>query len=191
MGKRSETRSETKKTPEVNSSGNRRGMNKASQENLTPIQPGQVLNPKGWPKGKRRAETLLAAGWEVFALKILDTVNAKRKSKKQKPITLEDSDIDPELEMWLKQMEKARNGDTKAFELIVAYGHGKPTQSLNVGGQPDNPILHEHEFEEVDAEVEEWLDGWFNPVKHTKVTTKKKHANSKTDRGAKQKGDQK
>jgi len=190
MPKRSEKRSETENDTKTNKRGDRRGMSEASKSNLKPIEPGQVLNPKGWPKGKRHADTLFDLSMQKFAEAILVKVNATRKGKKQKAISLDEADIDPELDMWMKQIEKARNGDTKAFELIMAYRLGKPTQNVNVGGQPGNPIVHEHEFEEVDAEVEEWLDGWFNPVKHTKVTTKKKNANSKTDRGAKQKGDQ-
>lgn len=187
MPKRSEKRSETKKIPEVNSSGNRRGMNKASQNNLTPIQPGQVLNPKGWPKGKRHADTLFDLSMQKFAEAILVKVNATRKGKKQKAISLDEADIDPELDMWMKQIEKARNGDTKAFELIMAYRLGKPTQNVNVGGQPDNPIKHEHEFAEAEVEVASWMEGWFGSKKTTKVAVKKKpHGDKATDKGAAQ-----
>lgn len=164
-------------------------MSPASQANLeaTKIKPGEVRNPKGWPKGKRHTDTLLAAGWEVFANKILDQVNLKRKAKRQAPITLDDSDIDPELEMWLKQMEKARNGDTKAFELIVAYGHGKPTTKVEVAGDPENPIKHEHDFAEAEAEVASWMEGWFGGTKKTKVAVKKKkHGDKATDTGTAQ-----
>ena len=46
-------------------------------------------------------------------------MNEKRKAKKQAPISYEDVSIDPRVRYGMKQMEKARNGDTKAFELIT------------------------------------------------------------------------
>lgn len=91
----------------------------------------------------------------------MEKVNQKRKGKRQKAVTLEESGIDPELDMWMGQLEKARKGDTKAFELIQAYRHGKPTQNVNVGGQPGNPILHEHEFAKVEEEIDEWEARFF------------------------------
>jgi len=37
-------------------------------------------------------------------------------------------------------LEKARNGDTKAIELVLAYGIGKPTDKVEVSGPEGGPI---------------------------------------------------
>jgi len=161
--------------------------NPNSLANLKPIQPGEVRNPKGWPKGKRHTDTLFELAMERFGLAILDTINTKRKLKKQSPLTLEDAGVDPELDMLMKQIEKARNGDTKAFEIIWGYRHGKPTARVEVAGDPDNPIKHEHEFAEAEVEVASWMEGWFGSKKTTKVAVKKKpHGDKATDTRAAQ-----
>lgn len=163
-----------------------RGKHPNSLANLKPFEPGQSGNPAGWPKGKRHTDTLIDLSLQKFAEAILDKVNEKRKSKRQKALTLDESGIDPELDMWMAQLEKARNGDTKAFELIQAYRHGKPTQNVNLGGQPGNPILHEHEFVEVEEEIDEWESRFFvkpedaEPLSDEEIETKKKDANSTT-----------
>lgn len=47
-------------------------------------------------------------------------------------------------------VEKARNGDIKAIELVLAYGIGKPTEKVEVSGPEGGPIefvagLDDHE----------------------------------------------
>jgi len=49
-----------------------------------------------------------------------------------------------------KLIEKARNGDIKAIELVLAYGIGKPTEKVEVSGPDGGPIelvagLEDHE----------------------------------------------
>lgn len=136
--------------------------NPNSLKNLKPIKPGQVLNPKGWPKGKRHVDTLFDEGIKKLAEAILIVVNGKRKIKKLKPITLEESDIDPELDMWLKQLEKARNGDHKAFELIQAYRHGKPAQKVEFTGKDGDPIEYTVRVKEFEDSLIQEEDKWFD-----------------------------
>lgn len=47
-------------------------------------------------------------------------------------------------------MEKARNGDIRAIELVLAYGIGKPTERVEVSGPEGGPVsfvadLDDHE----------------------------------------------
>jgi len=184
-GKRKEKRKES--APRTNKRGDTRGLAPESLLNLEPtkIKPGEVRNPKGWPKGKRHQSTIIGEAFTVFDTALLETVNKQRKAQKLPPLGLDAFEVDGQRAMWLKQMEKAYKGDTKAFEVLQAYIHGKPTTKVEVSGDPDNPIKHEHEFDEIEAEVDEWIEGWLHPVTKTKVTVKKKqHGNSSTDTGA-------
>lgn len=175
QGKRNEKRNETTPPKEkTNKRGDRRGVSPASQANLKPIQPGEVRNPKGWPKGKRHTDTLYELSMQRFEVAILESINAKRKLKKQAPLTLEDSGVDPELDMWLKQMEKARNGDTKAFEIINAYRHGKPTTRVEVTGLDGQPISHEVRVKEGAERLRRFQKKWFKKPVEQKVKEKLK-----------------
>lgn len=148
-----------------------KGRNKG-WDNLRPCKPGQTANPNGRPKGKRNAQTLFNLAIEAYALKILEKTNKGRKVK----LTLEDAGIDPELDMWMMQIEKARKGDHKAFEIVMGYVHGKPTQNVNLGGQPDNPIVAEVD---VVAEIDEWQKMWFEDEE--KEPPKKKKNDNRTN----------
>ena len=173
----------TKKIAEgtpTNRKGDSRGMNPTSRSNLKMFQPGQSGNPKGYPKGKRNASTLARLAFDKLSLAVLEKVNKDRSAKKLTLLTLEESGVDAELDMWVAQCEKARKGDTRAFEIVNAYLHGKPTQNLNVGGQADNPVEHKHKLAEEKEEINKWLDGWFNPPEVKKDIKNKEDADNKT-----------
>lgn len=42
-------------------------------------------------------------------------------------------------------IDKAESGDMDAIKVLADRVDGRPAQSINVGGQPDNPIQTEHE----------------------------------------------
>lgn len=45
------------------------------------------------------------------------------------------------VECWVKAIGKAKDdGDIQALNAIMDRLEGKPAQSLNIGGQPDNPV---------------------------------------------------
>ncbi len=142
--------------------------NPNSLKNLKPIKPGEVRNPNGWPKGKRHTDTLFELAMAKFSEALLKTVNNKRKVKKLKPLTLEQYDADPELDMWMKQVEKARNGDTKAFELISSYRHGKPKQSIELTGKDGNPIEYNIKIAEARQKLKDFNNKWFKQPTTTK-----------------------
>lgn len=104
---------------------------------LIPIKPGETRNPNGRPVGKRSFSTIFAAAVERYALEYLATVNAKRSKEKQKPLSMEEAALDPEAEMVMAQIDKARKGDTRAFEALMKFQHPQKHQH---SGDPDAPI---------------------------------------------------
>ncbi|MCH7803092.1 MAG: hypothetical protein IH937_03330 [Acidobacteria bacterium] len=45
------------------------------------------------------------------------------------------------VQIWVKAIEKAKDdGDMQALNAIMDRLEGKPRQSVDIGGQPDNPI---------------------------------------------------
>lgn len=56
----------------------------------------------------------------------------------------------------LKVLEDAENGNLAAFNTIADRLDGKPAQSVNVGGQEDNPLLIK-ENQRPKLSKEEWL----------------------------------
>ncbi len=82
-------------------------------------------NPSGRPKGQRNYQTIYR--------------EAIRKIGEARDMTPE------QVEELMEQvgLDKALEGDFKFFEDIRSRIHGKPKQSVQVGGDPDNPIVHQ------------------------------------------------
>ena len=83
----------------------------------TRFKPGQVTNPNGRPKGVPNTATRL----QRF-------LNATMRGKN--PVTKEDEDFTVAELMDLKQIQKALNGDTAAWEKILDRMEGKPLNRL-------------------------------------------------------------
>lgn len=116
---------------------NNSGENRGGIQNLKPFPPGVSGNPNGRPVGKRNFSTIFAAAVERYAIEYLATVNAKRVKNKEKALTMEEAALDPEAEMVMAQIDKARKGDTRAFEALMKFQHPQKHQH---SGDPDNPI---------------------------------------------------
>ena len=166
----------------------KRTRSEVNKENgkATQFQPGNTFG-KGRPKGLLNLSTRLEIGLNALAIEFAEKHNEKYagqiKSKKMEAMTEEDVDIMGDI--FRQYINLARNGNLKAIDSLMDRAYGKATAKVELSGDPDHPIRHEHEMAEVDAEVESWIDGWFNPKKKTKVSVKKKaHGDSKTDTGA-------
>ncbi len=93
----------------------------------TRFKPGQVTNPNGRPKGVPNAATR----FERF-------LNLIQKGKN--PVTKEDEEFTVAELMDLKQIAKALNGDTVAWDKINDRLEGKARQSTELSGKDGEPI---------------------------------------------------
>lgn len=102
-----------------------------SLKNLKPAQPGEVRNPKGKPKGTLTAKTIIKK-WLAGKEAITNPIT-------KKIVKMSQLDI-----MVLKQIEKARKGDTNAFNALLNRMEGMPkqmveNQQLDQDGEPTAP----------------------------------------------------
>lgn len=88
-------------------------------DNLIPPKKGEVRNPKGKPKGIPHSRTRLRRLLEL-------TENLKN------PVTGELEGFTVAEQLDLQQIIKARNGDTKAYTVILDRLEGKPKESADV-----------------------------------------------------------
>ena len=93
----------------------------------TRFKPGQVTNPNGRPKGVPNAATR----FERF-------LNLIQKGKN--PVTKEDEEFTVAELMDLKQIAKALNGNTVAWDKINDRLEGKARQSTELSGKDGEPI---------------------------------------------------
>lgn len=93
--------------------------------NLRPPVKGEIRNPKGKPKGRLSAKTIIAK-WLACEERIENPI-----TKKDETGTILDS-------LTLAQIAKARKGDASAFNALLDRVEGKPTQPI--ANDPDNPI---------------------------------------------------
>lgn len=116
---------------------------------LKPFQPGQSGNPNGRPLGRRNKETMFELALEAYARKLLDAHNKKNKKKQ---IKWEDFDGDPELDIFMQLVDKARNGDLKAIETYLEHRHGKAKATVAFVDESDDPdFIEEMEVAKQDA----------------------------------------
>ncbi len=89
----------------------------ANEENLIPVQLGEVRNPNGRPKGSRNRSTIARKWLEV---------NQSLKN----PLTGENETMSQEDLMTLALIKKARDGDTNAYKALMDSGYGAPIQQI-------------------------------------------------------------
>ena len=103
-------------------------MNEKSLSNLKPAQPGEVRNPKGKPKGTLSAKTIIKK-WLKGKEKIVNPIT-------KKVVPMSQMDI-----MVLKQIEKARKGDTNAFNSLLDRMEGRPKQQIEQVDDQGNTVV--------------------------------------------------
>ena len=102
-------------------------VSKKSIDNLKPAQEGEVRNPKGRPKGSKSSATIIKK-WLKAKEEGTDPITKKKKKLSQLDIII------------LKQLVKARKGDTKAFVALLDRAEGKPKQLNEHSGPDGTPI---------------------------------------------------
>lgn len=117
-------------------------MHENSLNNLKPAQPGEIKNPKGKPKGTLSAKTIIKK-WLKGKEEIINPIT-------RKPEKMTQLDI-----MILKQVEKARKGDTGAFTALLDRMEGKPKQQVEaVDGDGNTVVPVRQVFRVGDKEIE-------------------------------------
>ena len=89
----------------------------ANEENLKPVQLGEIRNPNGRPKGAKNRSTIARKWLEV---------NQSLKN----PLTGENETMSQEDLMTLALIKKARDGDTNAYKALMDSGYGAPIQQI-------------------------------------------------------------
>jgi hypothetical protein len=84
----------------------------------TRFKPGQSGNPEGKKPGTKNAATIISKWLEA-------------KTKSLNPITQSEEELTQEDIIVLKQLAKARNGDTRAFDTLMDRVFGKAIQSID------------------------------------------------------------
>lgn len=100
----------------------------ANEQNLTPVQPGQVLNPNGRPKGSKNLSTIIKEleaedfDWSLVPIKQKDA--AQKIGSPWRAIVF-------------TAVAKAYAGDTRAMDWLAKHGYG---EKLVHSGDPSNPV---------------------------------------------------
>ncbi len=106
-------------------------------KNLKPIKKGQVLNPKGRPKGTKNRSTIAR---QILAMRGALPDQIFESLKKLFPGITKNMSI--EEIMTIKMTQQAiTKGDTQAYKAVMDSGYGNPNQSLS--GPDGEPIKHE------------------------------------------------
>ena len=95
---------------------------------MPPPKPGEVRNPKGRGKGVKNRATYYK---EIMNLKVEVT----------NPITQKPQKITVEKAIAMKLTGKALAGDLKAVQMVHEILYGKIPIDVNLGGQPENPVM--------------------------------------------------
>lgn len=151
--------------PEIKSSEkNSEKKPKYNIQNLKPFKPGESGNPKGRELGKRNKDTLFNLALEAYARKLLTAYNKGRKKK----IAWEDFDADPEMDIFMKLVDKARTGDMRAIEKFLDHRHGTATQTIELSGPNGQAIEYQEKMKEARSRLEQFQDLWFKPLAKVK-----------------------
>jgi len=96
---------------------------------LRPVKKGQVLNPKGKPKGTRNRQTIARYWLEVL-------------QSGKNPISGKTEELSQADWVFLALLAKARKGDVPAIKELMDSGYGKIADKSDVklGGDPENPL---------------------------------------------------
>lgn len=119
----------------------------ANLNNLTTIQPGEVRNPKGRPKGSQNRGAQIK---RILAMK----------SEEMNPITREKERLTQEQWCIIGMIGAARKGNTRAFEILMDGKYSPILHLLNPNGEGhDIPDLNERPgfitFEIVDPKFDD------------------------------------
>ena len=98
------------------------------KENLKPVKPGEVRNPKGRPKGSQNLKTILEK-WLSAKEKIKHPINGKE-------VNLSQLDI-----ITLAQLKEARAGNVQSFNALMDRFEGKPKQISEVTGADGKDLI--------------------------------------------------
>lgn len=112
--------------------------------NLKPPKKGEIRNPKGRGKGTPNLKTVLRR-WlqhgEVF----------------ENPITKKKEDMSQMDIIVVAQLNKARKGDTQAFNALLDRFQGKPKQTLDIDHTTDGEPINQEQPQDLknltDAEL--------------------------------------
>ena len=88
-------------------------------ENLKPIKPGEVRNPKGYPKGMEHSSTRLKR-----LLKLTQNL--------ENPITGEQEGFSVLEQLDMQQILKAQKGDLPAYKEVMDRLEGKSKESIDL-----------------------------------------------------------
>ena len=99
----------------------------ANEQNLIPFKKGQSGNPKGREKGSKNRLTLFREKMEL-----------RRKSFNS--LTGETEEMEIQEEMVIRQIEKALEGDTAAFNVCIDSLHGKLNDKVEHTGKDGEPL---------------------------------------------------
>jgi hypothetical protein len=96
---------------------------------LRPVKKGEVLNPKGRPKGARNRQTI-ARFW----------LEAMQSGKN--PISGKTEELSQADWVLLALLAKARKGDVPAIKELMDSGYGKiaDKSDVTIGGDAENPL---------------------------------------------------
>ena len=99
----------------------------ANEQNLIPFKKGQSGNPTGKAKGTKNRLTLFREKMELM-----------RKSFNS--LTGETEEMEIQEEMVIRQIEKALEGDTAAFNVCIDSLHGKLNDKVEHTGKDGEPL---------------------------------------------------
>ena len=116
-------------------------------------------NKNGRPVGKRNKETLFNLAMEAYTQKLLDDYNKTHKKK----LTMEEFEEDPERDIFMRLIDKARSGHVKSMEIFLDHRHNKATQPIEVGGQNGDPIEYELKLNSATEKALKMLGKWIPP----------------------------
>lgn len=102
--------------------------NQKSLQNLKPIQPGEVRNPKG--RGHSPNRSTIVKRWMNF------------EEKTANPLTGIIEHLSQEDLITLAIIKKAREGDTQAYSKLMDSCYGTAQSSVNISATEPEKIVH-------------------------------------------------
>lgn len=105
----------------------------ANEQNLKHFEKGNNANPNGRPKGSLNRSTIARKWLEL-------------NTKETNPITNQIENLSQEDIITLKQIEKAKDGDSNAYKLLMDSTYGMPQQQTEVNATVANKDFKPIEF---------------------------------------------
>ena len=104
-----------------------------NDENLKPIKPGEIRNPKGKKPGTKNIKTII----KKYLSQEIVRIN---------PVTKLDENLTIEEHMVLAAIANSMNGEDRPREDILNRYYGKPTESVKIKGS-NKPNISDEEKE--------------------------------------------